>query len=66
MNEETFKKKIIFIVGSMSGNSDSICGSICLAYYYFMKTYGTKYILMKEADTFYILLMNLKRTDFES
>ena len=60
------KKKIVFILGSESGNSDSICGSLCLSYFYFMKNNGTKHIFIKEAETFHIPLINLSRKSFES
>ncbi len=59
-------KRIVFILGSVSGCTDSVCGSICLAYYYFMLNFGEKYIKIEEADTFYVPLMNVKRKKFSS
>ena len=50
-------------MGNMSGDSDSICGSLCLAYYHFLKKNGLKKIKAEDADVIHIPLRNLSRED---
>ena len=57
-------RTLVFNMGNMSGDSDSICGSICLAYYHFMKQNGTKKINVEDAEVYHIPLMNLSRSNF--
>ncbi len=57
-------RTLIFNMGNMSGDSDSICGSICLAYYHFMKANGTKKINLEDAEVYHIPLMNLSKANF--
>ena len=52
-------RTFIVCMGNMSGDSDSICGSISLAYYYFMKRYGDKKIKVEDAEVYFIPLINL-------
>ena len=59
-------RTLVFNMGNMSGDSDSICGSICLAYFLFMKMYGHKHIDLEDADVYHIPLMNLSRPNFEA
>jgi inorganic pyrophosphatase/exopolyphosphatase len=60
------QKKVVLVLGSGNGQTDSVCGSICLAYYYFMLNSGCKYIKIEEAETVYVPLMNVKRKKFEA
>jgi len=53
-------------MGNMSGDSDSICGILCLAYYHFMKQNGLTHIIVDHATVYHIPLLNLSRSDLES
>ena len=59
-------RTLVFNMGNMSGDSDSICGSICLAYYHFIKRQGIKKISVDDSTVYHIPLMNLSREDFEA
>ena len=59
-------RTLVVNMGNMSGDSDSICGSICLAYYHFMKRNGLKKIKVEDAEVYHIPLVNLSRANFEA
>lgn len=59
-------RTLVINMGNMSGDSDSICGSICLAYYHFMKANGKKKIYLEDADIYHIPLMNLTKDAFSA
>ena len=59
-------RTLVVNMGNMSGDSDSICGSICLAYYHFMKRHGGDKIDLEDADIYHIPLINLTRANFEA
>lgn len=59
-------RTLVVNMGNMSGDSDSICGSLCLAYYHFMKHNGLQHIRVQDATVYHIPLLNLSRSDLES
>ena len=59
-------RTLVVCMGNMSGDSDSICGSICLAYYFFMKQYGTQKIRLEDCEKYYIPVINLSSDNFDA
>ena len=59
-------RTLVINMGNMSGDSDSICGILCLAYYHFMKNNGLSHIEVNHAIVYHIPLLNLSRSDLES
>jgi len=59
-------RTLVIDMGNMSGDSDSICGSICLAYYFFMKKNGLKKITVNDASVYHIPLINLSKADLDA
>ena len=59
-------RTLVVNMGNMSGDSDSICGVLCLAYYHFMKHNGLSHIKVEDSTVYHIPLLNLTRSDLES
>jgi len=59
-------RTLVVNMGNMTADSDSICGSICLAYYHFMKENGIEKINVEDATVYHIPLLNISRSKFEA